>query len=148
VVTKQGEVSENFEMFKDIVKEKHIKVLVVGKRDTMKIEKDLYFDILWPNNSKLISENVLNNNSNIEEMINELNKIDGVNVVIDEDDVESENQLTEISIVVKVNAITIELERILILLEEQDEKGLAIQKLNELIDIFKKIESGVFDINV
>lgn len=91
---------------------------------------------------------VLNNNPNIEEMINELNKIDGVNVVIDEDDVESENQLTEISIVVKVNAITIELERILILLEEQDEKELAIQKLNELIDIFKKIESGVFDINV
>ena len=39
-------------------------------------------------------------------------------------------------------------ERILILLEEQDEKELAIQKLNELIDIFKKIESGVFDINV
>ena len=81
-------------------------------------------------------------------MINELNKIDGVNVVIDEDDVESENQLIEVSIVVKVNAITIELERILILLEEQDEKELAIQKLNELIDIFKKIESGVFDINV
>ena len=91
---------------------------------------------------------VLNNNSNIEEMINELNKIDGVNVVIDEDDVENENQLTEISIVVKVNAITIELERILILLEEQNEKELAIQKLNDLVDIFKKIEMGVFDINV
>lgn len=91
---------------------------------------------------------ILNNNSNIEEMINELNKIDGVNVVIDEDDVESENQLTEVSIVVKVNAITIELERILILLEEQDEKELAIQKLNDLLDIFKKIEMGVFDIDV
>ena len=91
---------------------------------------------------------VLNNNSNIEEMINELNKIDGVNVVIDEDDVEDENQLTEISIVVKVNAITIELERILILLEEQDEKEVAIQKLKDLVDIFKKIEMGVFDINV
>ena len=91
---------------------------------------------------------VLNNNSNIEEMINELNKIDGVNVVIDEEDVENENQLTEISIVVKVNAITIELERILILLEEQDEKEVAIQKLKDLVDIFKKIEMGVFDINV
>lgn len=91
---------------------------------------------------------ILNNNSNIEEMINELNKIDGVNVVIDEDDVESENQLTEVSIVVKVNAIIIELERILILLEEQDEKELAIQKLNDLLGIFKKIEMGVFDISV
>lgn len=87
---------------------------------------------------------ILNNKSNIEEMINELNKIDGINVVID--DVEEE--LTEISIVVKVNAITIELERILILLEEQNEKELAIQKLTDLLDIFKKIEMGVFDIDV
>ena len=27
------------------------------------IEKNLYFDIFWPNNLKLISENALNNNS-------------------------------------------------------------------------------------
>ena len=29
----------------------------------MQIEKDLYFDILWPNSSNLIQENMLNNNS-------------------------------------------------------------------------------------
>ena len=36
---------------------------MVEQGDRLKIEKDLYFDILWPSNSKLISENVLNNNS-------------------------------------------------------------------------------------
>ena len=37
--------------------------MVVGQGDRLKIENHLYFDILWPNNSKLISENILNNNS-------------------------------------------------------------------------------------
>ena len=63
LISKQGELSQNYEKFKQLVKEKHIKVLVVGQGDVLKIEKDLYFNILWPNNTKLISENVLNNNS-------------------------------------------------------------------------------------
>lgn len=63
IISKQIETSENYVKFKQIVKEKEIKVLVVGKGDTLKIENDLYFDILWPNNSKLITENALNNNS-------------------------------------------------------------------------------------
>ena len=29
----------------------------------MYIEKDLYFDVLWPNNEDIIQENILNNNS-------------------------------------------------------------------------------------
>lgn len=63
VISKQGESSGNYESFKQIVKEKNIKVLVVESGDAIKIEKDLYFDILWPNNSKFITENALNNNS-------------------------------------------------------------------------------------
>ena len=63
VISKQGEESENFQRFKDIVKEKKIKVVVVNKGERLKIEKNIYFDILWPNSSKFISENVLNNNS-------------------------------------------------------------------------------------
>ena len=63
IISKQGEDSENFRKFKDIAKEKKIKTIVVKKGDRLNIEKDLYFDILWPNNSKLISDNVLNNNS-------------------------------------------------------------------------------------
>lgn len=63
IISKQGEDSENYQRFKKIVKEKKIKVKVITKGDKLQIEKDLYFDILWPNNSKLINENVLNNNS-------------------------------------------------------------------------------------
>ena len=63
IVSKQVEDSENYQKFKEIVKEKNIKVIVVGKSDILKIDKNVYFEILWPNNSKLINENVLNNNS-------------------------------------------------------------------------------------
>lgn len=63
VISKQGENSENFQRFKDIVKEKKINVVVADKGDRLKIEKNIYFDILWPNSSKFVSENDLNNNS-------------------------------------------------------------------------------------
>ena len=63
VISRQGVTCENYERFIKIVKEKRIKVVVVEKGDRLKIENDLYFDILWPNNSNLINENVLNNNS-------------------------------------------------------------------------------------
>ncbi|MBR0428036.1 MAG: DNA internalization-related competence protein ComEC/Rec2 [Clostridia bacterium] len=63
IVSKQAESCENYEKFIQIAKEKHIKVMVVGKGDRLKIERDLYFDILWPKKDNLISENDLNNNS-------------------------------------------------------------------------------------
>lgn len=68
IISKQGEDSENYRKFKEIVKNKKIKVSIVGINDTknqekINIEENLYFDILWPNNSNLISENILNNNS-------------------------------------------------------------------------------------
>ena len=68
IVSKQGEDSLNYQKFKQIAKNKKIKVVVVSNDDFTKlnklqIEKDLYFDVLWPNSSNLISENVLNNNS-------------------------------------------------------------------------------------
>lgn len=63
IISKQGEESENFQKFMQIVKEKKIKVKVVNKGDRLKIEENIHFDILWPNSEKLIGENVLNNNS-------------------------------------------------------------------------------------
>ena len=63
VISKQGEINENYKKFEKIVIEKHVQVLVVGQGDRFKIERNLYFDILWPNKDNLISENVLNNNS-------------------------------------------------------------------------------------
>ena len=63
IISKQGEYSENYQRFKEIIKEKKIKIIIVDRGDRLQIEKDLYFDILWPNNERLISENILNNNS-------------------------------------------------------------------------------------
>lgn len=67
VISKQTEESENYEKFKEIVKEKKIKVVFVeasiARPQQINIEKNIYFDILWPDNSNLISENALNNNS-------------------------------------------------------------------------------------
>ena len=63
VISKQAENSANYTKFKEIVNEKHIKVLVMRKGNRLKIEQDLYFDTLWPDNDRLITENALNNNS-------------------------------------------------------------------------------------
>lgn len=63
IISKQGENSENYKKFIQIAKQKHVKVIVAGKGNKVKIENDVYFDILWPNKSNLITENVLNNNS-------------------------------------------------------------------------------------
>lgn len=63
VISKQIEYTENYEIFKKIAKEKRMKVLIVRQKNKMRIEKNLYIDILWPNQSDIISENVLNNNS-------------------------------------------------------------------------------------
>ena len=63
IISKQGETSKNYEDFKRIVNNKKLKILIVNKGDRINLEGNLYFDVLWPNNSKIISENVLNNNS-------------------------------------------------------------------------------------
>ena len=63
IISKQGEKSDNFQKFKEIACKKKIKVLTVEKGDRLQIEKDLYLDILWPNNKKMINNNGLNNNS-------------------------------------------------------------------------------------
>lgn len=67
VISKQGEDSENYQKFLKVIKEKNIKVLIVKRGDKIKIENNLYFDILWPDNT-LIKENILNNNSIVMKM--------------------------------------------------------------------------------
>lgn len=85
VISKQAENSYNFQEFIKIAQRKKINIIVVGADELhhsnnfkiymngqrsintgtskLEIEKNLYIDVLWPNNSKLISENALNNNS-------------------------------------------------------------------------------------
>ena len=63
IIGKQFENSENYEEFIKIINEKHIKVYVVEAGEKIRIEKNLYIDVLWPSLENIISENILNNNS-------------------------------------------------------------------------------------
>ena len=48
IIGKQYETCENYEKFKEIVKEKNIKVKTVEAGQRINIENNLYFDVLWP----------------------------------------------------------------------------------------------------
>lgn len=82
----------------------------------------------------------------IRKFVEELGDIDGVNVIVEDDDYEMD--MAELRIVIKVSAIKLELDRILILLETQNEVGVAMDKLKDLIELFDKINEGFYDIEV
>ena len=63
IIAKQAETSDNFEKFLEIVKENNINIKLVSIGDKILIEKNLYFYVIWPDNSNYISENALNNNA-------------------------------------------------------------------------------------
>lgn len=63
IIAKQGEISENYKRFEELLKNKKTKLIIVNKGDQLQIEKNVYIDIIWPNNSNFIKENILNNNS-------------------------------------------------------------------------------------
>lgn len=62
VIICEQEENENYKRFKEIVKNKKIKVYVVKKGDNLKIEKNIWLNILWPKDER-IKENAINNNS-------------------------------------------------------------------------------------
>lgn len=63
IIGKQFETCDNYEEFKKIVKEKSLKVTVIEEGKRINIEKNLYFDILWPSSKQIIRQNNINNNS-------------------------------------------------------------------------------------
>lgn len=63
IIGKQFENSENYKEFIKIINEKNIKSYVVEARQRINIEKNLYFNVVWPNSNNIVTENVLNNNS-------------------------------------------------------------------------------------
>ena len=63
IISNQAEASQNFQEFIKIAKENKINLIVINAGDKLNIEKDLYFNILWPDKNAFISENALNNNS-------------------------------------------------------------------------------------
>ena len=63
IIGKQFQNTENFQKFFKIAKDKNIEIIVVEANIQIHIEKDLYFDILWPDSSHVLSENSINNNA-------------------------------------------------------------------------------------
>ena len=63
VISIQKEKYENINKLLKITNENKINLIIVKKGDTINIEKNLFFYILWPDNNNLISENSINNNS-------------------------------------------------------------------------------------
>lgn len=81
----------------------------------------------------------------INELLKLFGEMEGVDIrvdVINSDDDDSD------SFVVTSNDIRIELERIMILIEEQQEYEIAVEKLKELDLLFEDIEWGVYDFKV
>lgn len=69
IIGKQFEDYENYKKFLKIAKERKIKVHVVEAGQRMTIEKDLYFDVLWPSSNCVINENSINNESLVCKMV-------------------------------------------------------------------------------
>lgn len=63
IISKQYQETENYKEFIKITNKKKIKVHTVQAGDTIKIEKNLKIDILWPDSKNIIEENSINNNS-------------------------------------------------------------------------------------
>ncbi|MCI8620573.1 MAG: hypothetical protein HFJ50_01825 [Clostridia bacterium] len=63
IIGKQFEENDNYREIIKIAKIKEIKINEVEAGRKINIEKNIYFDILWPNSENKINSNVINNNS-------------------------------------------------------------------------------------
>ena len=63
IIGKQFETCENYENFVKIAKNRKMKINIVEAGNRINIEKNIYFDVLWPCSEHVINENKLNNNS-------------------------------------------------------------------------------------
>lgn len=69
IIGKQFENSTNYQEFIKIVKQRNVKMHIVEAGQKIHIEKDLYFDVLWPKSDNVIYENNINNNSLVCKMV-------------------------------------------------------------------------------
>ena len=63
IIGKQYESSENYKEFQRIVNMKKVNAHVVEVGNKIQIETNLYFYVLWPTSTNMISDNAINNNS-------------------------------------------------------------------------------------
>ena len=68
IISKQYEMTENYEEFLKIISNKKIQVQVVKAGDRISIEKDVYIDVLWPSED-FITDNAINNNAIVAKLI-------------------------------------------------------------------------------
>ena len=59
----QAEDYENYKEFLEEAKKKNVNVIFAQKGDKINIQKNLYFDVIWPSSKNLITNNSINNNS-------------------------------------------------------------------------------------
>lgn len=63
IIGKQYEASGNYKEFQRIVKNRRVNLHVVEAGNKIRIETNLYFYVLWPTSTNMISDNAINNNS-------------------------------------------------------------------------------------
>lgn len=63
IIGKQYESCENYEELQRIVNTKKINIHIVEAGNKIRIDNSLYFYVLWPTNTNMISDNAINNNS-------------------------------------------------------------------------------------
>ena len=68
IISKQSEKSNEFENIIKKVQENKINIILVEAGDIINIDNETYFEIMWPQNNKMIAENPLNNNSIVAKM--------------------------------------------------------------------------------
>ena len=69
IIGKQFETTENLQKFLSLVNKKKINLKIVQAGNKINIENKVYFNILWPEPSKAITENSINNNALVCKMI-------------------------------------------------------------------------------
>lgn len=62
-ISKQEENSNNYEKFLKIINQRKIKTKIIKMGDTIKIDNNVNFEILWPPENIKIKDNIINNNS-------------------------------------------------------------------------------------
>ena len=63
IIGKQHDTCENYEEFQRIVNVKKINVHIVEAGNRIQIDNSLYFYVVWPTSTNMISNNAINNNS-------------------------------------------------------------------------------------
>lgn len=101
VISKQTEESQEFENVMKSVKRNRVKIIQVEAGDVIKIEKDIFFEVLWPNNNCIIKNNPLNNNS----IVTKLNYKNNFSILFTGDiEEEAENEIVKKYNTDKLNA--------------------------------------------